>query len=67
MVTFVVPAFLLPAVFISFAYLRLSIAYIRVGRDLRRIEATARSPIFSGFGEVSNTLCVSFATSSAQS
>lgn len=51
LVATIVPPFLIPAAFISYAYWRLSVAYIRCGRDLRRMEATARSPIFSGFSE----------------
>ncbi|CDZ98657.1 multidrug resistance-associated abc transporter [Phaffia rhodozyma] len=51
LVASIVPPFLLPAAFLSYAYWRLSVAYIRCGRDLRRMEATARSPIFSGFSE----------------
>ncbi|KAJ9111103.1 hypothetical protein QFC19_001302 [Naganishia cerealis] len=52
LVTGILPWFLVPAAFISYAFYVLSVRYLNVSRDLRRIEATARSPIFSGFGEV---------------
>jgi len=49
---FVFPAFLLPAIVIGFAYYQLSVGYIETGRDLRRMEANTRSPIFSEFAEL---------------
>jgi ABC-type multidrug transport system fused ATPase/permease subunit len=52
LVTGILPWFVVPAAFISYAFYVLSVRYLNVSRDLRRIEATARSPIFSGFGEV---------------
>ena len=45
------PGFFVPAIFIGYAYAKLSIGYLNSGRDLRRMESTTRSPIFSGFGE----------------
>ncbi len=52
LVASIVPAFLLPAAVISYGYYRLTVLYLACTRDLRRIEATRRSPIFSGFGEL---------------
>ncbi|KIJ64255.1 hypothetical protein HYDPIDRAFT_91004 [Hydnomerulius pinastri MD-312] len=46
------PLFLIPAGIIGFFYYRLAIGYLRTGRDLRRMEANSRSPIFSGFSEL---------------
>jgi ABC-type multidrug transport system fused ATPase/permease subunit len=51
-VAFFFPAFLVPAFAIGFVYYRLAIGYLNTGRDLRRMESNARSPIFSGFGEL---------------
>nr|XP_019008083.1 ATP-binding cassette transporter [Kwoniella pini CBS 10737]OCF46864.1 ATP-binding cassette transporter [Kwoniella pini CBS 10737] len=48
----IVPWFLLPAAIISYLYYQYSIVYLRVGRSLRRLEATLKSPIFSGFAEL---------------
>ncbi|KAH8810190.1 hypothetical protein DL96DRAFT_1821685 [Flagelloscypha sp. PMI_526] len=48
----VFPIFLIPAVFIGFLYLQLTIGYLNTGRDLRRMEANTRSPIFSTFSEL---------------
>ena len=48
----IVPWFLVPAVVISYLYWRYSIVYLRVGRSLRRLESTLRSPIYSGFAEL---------------
>ena len=42
----------MPAFFIGFAYWELAIGYLNTGRDLRRMESNARSPIFSDFGEM---------------
>ncbi|KIR42549.1 ATP-binding cassette transporter [Cryptococcus deuterogattii 99/473] len=42
----------LPAALISYLYYQYSVLYLRVGRSLRRLEATLRSPIFSGFAEL---------------
>lgn len=52
LVTAILPWFLLPAGFISYAFYALSVRYLNCSRDLRRIEATARSPVYSGFSEV---------------
>ena len=52
LVTAILPWFVLPAAVISYGFYALSIRYLNCSRDLRRIEATARSPIFSGFGEI---------------
>lgn len=52
MVAVIVPWFLVPAALISWAYWRYSVVYLRVGRSLRRLEATSRSPVYSGFGEL---------------
>ena len=66
-VAVIVPWFLLPALVISYVYWQYSVVYVsrqchlsllgtnvqlRVGRSLRRLEATLRSPIFSGFNEI---------------
>lgn len=51
-VGFIVPWFLVPAAVISYLYYQYSVLYLRVGRSLRRLEATLRSPIFSGFAEL---------------
>ncbi|KAL7412017.1 hypothetical protein BDY24DRAFT_117838 [Mrakia frigida] len=46
------PWFIIPAIVLSFIYFRLSSTFARTSRDLRRMLATARSPLFSSFGEV---------------
>ncbi|KIJ38897.1 hypothetical protein M422DRAFT_781226 [Sphaerobolus stellatus SS14] len=51
-VIFVVPWFTPFAVVIAIAYVRLSIGYLRTGRDLRRMESTSRSPILAGFSDL---------------
>ena len=48
----VFPPFIVPAVIIGYVYYKLAIGYLNTGRDLRRMESTSRSPIFSGFGEL---------------
>lgn len=50
-IVLVSPRFILPAVFIVYCYVRLSLSYVKSSRDLRRLESNARSPIFSKFGE----------------
>ncbi|KNZ78578.1 ATP-dependent bile acid permease [Termitomyces sp. J132] len=52
LVATVFPWFLVPAIFLGFAYRELSIGYLNTGRDLRRMESNSRSPIFSDFGEL---------------
>ncbi|KAF7329693.1 hypothetical protein MKEN_00232500 [Mycena kentingensis (nom. inval.)] len=51
-VTIVFPAFLIPALFIGYFYYNITVGYLSTGRDLRRMEANSRSPIYSDFGEV---------------
>ncbi|KAH9476699.1 ABC transporter 7 [Psilocybe cubensis] len=51
-VAVVFPYFIIPAIFIGFAYRSLAIGYLNTGRDLRRMESNSRSPIFSDFGEL---------------
>lgn len=51
-VSVVFPAFLFPAFILGYFYVRLAIGYLNTGRDLRRMESTNRSPIFSGFAEL---------------
>ncbi|KAH8823501.1 hypothetical protein DL96DRAFT_1698061, partial [Flagelloscypha sp. PMI_526] len=51
-IAIIFPIFLLPAAVIFFLYLQLTIGYLNTARDLRRMEANTRSPIFSTFSEV---------------
>lgn len=51
-VSTVFPAFLVPAFFIGWLYVKIALGYINTGRDLRRMESTNRSPIFQGFSEL---------------
>ncbi|TDL18516.1 hypothetical protein BD410DRAFT_880297 [Rickenella mellea] len=51
-VSFVFPWFVVPAAIIGFLYWQLAVAYLNIGRDLRRMESVTRSPVFSGFQEV---------------
>lgn len=46
------PFFVFPAVIIGYVYYALAIGYLNTGRDLRRMESTTRSPVFSGFAEL---------------
>ena len=48
----VFPYFVIPAFFIGIAYRELAIGYLHTGRDVRRMESTTRSPIYSHFGEL---------------
>lgn len=48
----IVPWFLVPAAIISYLYYQYTLLYLRAGRSVRRLEATLRSPIYSGFAEV---------------
>ena len=45
------PAYLLPAAFLLFAYFSTASSYNQTSRELRRIESTTRSPIFTGYSE----------------
>jgi ABC-type multidrug transport system fused ATPase/permease subunit len=58
MVASILPGFLLPASFIGYAFYMLTTRYLATSRSLRRIEATKRSPIFSGFSEVLDGLTI---------
>ena len=58
MVASILPGFLLPASVIGYAFYMLTIRYLATSRSLRRIEATKRSPIFSGFNEVLDGLTI---------
>ncbi|KAH8798081.1 hypothetical protein DL96DRAFT_1539779 [Flagelloscypha sp. PMI_526] len=51
-VAVVFPIFLIPAAFIGFLSLQLTLGYLNTSRDLRRMEANTRSPIFSTFSEL---------------
>ncbi|KAJ6599295.1 hypothetical protein DFH09DRAFT_1130673 [Mycena vulgaris] len=46
------PYFLIPGLLLSFTYYKLSVGYLHSSRDLRRMEANTRSPIFTGFSEM---------------
>ncbi|KLO18997.1 P-loop containing nucleoside triphosphate hydrolase protein [Schizopora paradoxa] len=48
----VFPLSALPACVFAFLCRRVAIGYLNTSRDLRRMESTTRSPIFSGFGEL---------------
>ncbi|KAJ7499148.1 hypothetical protein FB451DRAFT_27658 [Mycena latifolia] len=48
----VFPYFIVPGALLSFTYYKISIGYLHVSRDLRRMEANTRSPIFTGFSEL---------------
>ncbi|EJD46367.1 P-loop containing nucleoside triphosphate hydrolase protein [Auricularia subglabra TFB-10046 SS5] len=51
-ISYVLPAFLVPAVAVAYIYYRLAIGYLNTGRDLRRMEAVTRSPVFQSFSEL---------------
>jgi ABC-type multidrug transport system fused ATPase/permease subunit len=51
-VVVIFPSFIFPATAIGYVYYRIAIGYLDTGRDLRRMEATTRSPVFSGFAEL---------------
>ena len=44
--------FVFPATLIGYFYRKLAIGSLNTGRDLRRMEANTRSPIFANFGEL---------------
>lgn len=46
------PTFLVPATFIALLYRMIAKRYLNISRQLRRMESTSRSPVFSGFGEL---------------
>ncbi|KAL1696726.1 hypothetical protein GGG16DRAFT_43160 [Schizophyllum commune] len=48
----VFPPFLFPAIVIGLIFRECAIGYLETGRDLSRLEANTRSPIFSDFAEV---------------
>ena len=48
----VFPLFIVPAAILGFFYHRIAITYLTAGRDIRRMESNARSPIFANFSEL---------------
>ncbi|KAI0672246.1 multidrug resistance-associated ABC transporter [Trametes maxima] len=48
----VFPLFIFPAIVLGYFYRRAAIAYLNTGRDIRRMESNARSPIFANFSEL---------------
>ncbi|ETN40586.1 uncharacterized protein HMPREF1541_04863 [Cyphellophora europaea CBS 101466] len=51
LISTITPGFLVPGVFIGLMYVATGMLYIRSSRDLKRIEAVQRSPLFQHFGE----------------
>ncbi|KAF8577829.1 multidrug resistance-associated ABC transporter [Ramaria rubella] len=51
-VVFFSPPFIIPAVVLGYVYYRLGMMYLTSGRDLCRMEANSRSPLFSTFSEL---------------
>jgi ABC-type multidrug transport system fused ATPase/permease subunit len=51
LISAITPGFLIAGVFISGLYFATGFLYIRSSRDLKRIEAVQRSPLFQHFGE----------------
>ena len=51
LISVITPGFLVPGFFISLIYIATGMFYIRSSRDLKRIEAVQRSPLFQHFGE----------------
>ncbi|PVF92981.1 hypothetical protein CPB86DRAFT_768539 [Serendipita vermifera] len=52
------PLFLLPGALIAFAYIYLSIIYLRATRPLKRLDSTTLSPIFASFRNTLEGLAV---------
>ncbi|KAJ6539128.1 hypothetical protein B0H19DRAFT_1269480 [Mycena capillaripes] len=46
------PVFFVPGSLLFFAFYKLTVAYLHSSRDLRRMEANTRSPIYTGFSEL---------------
>lgn len=51
LIAYITPAFLIPGVFITAAYVFLGQFYLHSSRDLKRLESVERSPLFQQFGE----------------
>ncbi|CAE6340042.1 unnamed protein product [Rhizoctonia solani] len=51
-IVYAVPYFIFPAVVIAYLHVWFSRGYVSASRDLRRIEATTRSPIVASFSEL---------------
>lgn len=51
LISAITPGFLIPGFFITIMYVLTGLFYIRSSRDLKRIEAIQRSPLFQHFGE----------------
>jgi ABC-type multidrug transport system fused ATPase/permease subunit len=51
LISAITPGFLVPGSFITVMYVLTGLFYIRSSRDLKRIEAVQRSPLFQHFGE----------------
>ncbi len=51
LISVITPGFLIPGFFITILYVLTGLLYIRSSRDLKRIEAVQRSPLFQHFGE----------------
>jgi ABC-type multidrug transport system fused ATPase/permease subunit len=51
LISAITPGFLIPGFFITLMYIATGMFYIRSSRDLKRIEAVQRSPLFQHFGE----------------
>ncbi|RMZ90758.1 hypothetical protein DV736_g2006, partial [Chaetothyriales sp. CBS 134916] len=51
LISVITPGFLIPGFFICLLYVGTSLVYVRSSRDLKRIEAVQRSPLFQHFGE----------------
>lgn len=50
-ISFIIPIFLVAAIFITITFVAISALYINLARDLKRIESTQRSPLIQHFGE----------------